>query len=403
MRYERGSANKVRNAISIEMNRSLAEAMEEYRPGTRPFIMSRSGYAGMQKYGASVWSGDTSCSFEQLSRQPALAQSMGLAGVPYWNSDIGGFNGTPSPELYLRWCQFGFLNPLYRPHGAQSNREPWRFGATVEDQVRDLLRLRYRLLPYYYTVSRQAYDTGAPIMRPLVMDWPGDPAVSNLGGQYLYGPLLMAAPVTAQGATSWDVYLPEGEWADWFTGARVVGPTTQHVNVGNGAFPLFVRCPGILPLGPVMNRSDAAPLDPVTLRVFFEDATEHAEGRLYEDDGLSDAYQAGACAWTDFHATRQPGDLLTVTVSAASGAFQGQLPARGYIVEIPVGAPPSAVWIDSQPLARLADSTGEPATGGWSYDSAAGLIRARADGLQTDTSHTLSVNALTAFEGWQLY
>jgi len=399
MEFHDGPANAVANVLAINMNRSLVEAMAEYRPGARPFIMSRSGSPGMQKYGASVWSGDVSATWGALEDQVQLAQSMGLVGVPYWNSDIGGFNGTPSPELYLRWCQFGLFNPLYRPHGAQSDREPWRFGSTVESQVREVIRLRYRLLPHYYTVAREAYDTGMPMMRPLVMDWPDDPAVWNLDGQFLYGSSLLVRPVVEQGATEVTVYHPEGTWIDWFTGSVITGPANVATPVSAGRFPLSVRTPVILPLAPAMNRSDAAPLSPVELQVFWTPDQTQAEGKLYEDDGLTTAYQQTGFAFTTFAATRT-GQSVQLSIAAASGTFDGQLTERVYTVEVPMAPVPESVAVNGTQLPRFADNS-TPQTAGWSAVSG-NKIRVRTGSLSTASAHVINLGELPGRSGWVL-
>jgi len=364
MRFAGGSAAAVHNVIGHQMNRALAEAMEKYRPGARPFIMSRSGYAGMQKYGAGVWSGDVQARWFDLSRQPALALSMGLAGVPYWNSDVGGYAGESTPELYLRWCQFAFFNPIYRPHAAFKPREPWAFGAEVETAARQLLLLRYRLIPYFYGVSREAYDSGIPMMRPLFLNWPDDTALRDLDDQFLYGPSLMAAPVLTEGATSRAVYLPKGTWYDWFTGKRSNGPATIQQAAPLAEFPLFVFAPAIIPMGPEIMRSDERPLDSVTLRVYMPTDAERAEGHFYEDDGLTLDYQAGKFAITRFTANRPSPLELQVAISPAEGSFPGMVGSRAWQVEIHDSGRPASVGYQGKTLPEQAG------TGGWQYDPA---------------------------------
>jgi alpha-glucosidase len=403
MVYAGGSADAVRNAQAINMNRALDEAMNEFRPGARTFIMSRSGSPGMQRHGASVWSGDVAASFDALADQPHLAQSMGLVGVPYWNSDIGGFNGTPSPELYLRWCQFGLFNPVYRPHGAGSNREPWRFGTEVEGHVRDLLKLRSRLVPYYYTVAREAWDTGAPIMRPLVMDWPDDPAVRNLDTQFLYGPSLLTRPVTSEGATFADVYLPAGTWTDWFTGVVRTGPTITFPIVLNERFPLFVRTPTILPLGPEVNRSDAAPLDLLTLRVFWDDDHTTATGRLYEDDGLTLGYQDGDFAWSHFEAERGPSGEITVTINPPASAAPWLPGTRAYRVEIPVAGLPREVRANGSPLPWVNGPVQDLEQPGWTLEPTGGRVEVLTSALPVDAPVTIVLRQVASSHGWMLF
>lgn len=344
MHFAGGTAAEVRNVIALQMNRALAEAMEKHRPGARPFIMSRSGFVGMQKYGASVWSGDVSSTWFDLGRQPSLGLSMGLSGVPYWNSDIGGYGGDDAtPELYLRWCQFGFFNPVYRPHAAFKAREPWAFGPEVEAAARALLLLRYRLVPYYYTTAREAYDTGMPMMRPLVLAWQDDPVVRDLDDQFLYGPSLMAAPVLEQGATERAVYLPAGTWYDWFTGERHAGGASIVRRTPLADFPLFVRAPAIVPMGPEVMRTDERPLDEVTLRVYLPADAPRAAGELYEDDGLTLGYTRGEFVRTPFVAERSGPAAIKLTIGAAAGHFDGMVRRRAWIVEFHDASKPRTV------------------------------------------------------------
>lgn len=392
MTFADGPAPAVHNAIAICMNRALVEAMEQYAPGKRPYIMSRSGYAGMQKYGASIWSGDVAASWFDLNRQGAIGLSANLAGIPYWNSDIGGFNGNPTPELYLRWCQFGLFNPVYRPHGAFSDREPWRFGTDVENAVRDVLELRYRLLPYYYTIARESYDTGMPIMRPLVMEWPNDPAIRVLGSQWLYGPSLMGAPITQENVTARDVYLPDGTWYDWFDGTRFEGPITDNFTGSVDEFPLYVRAPAIIPMAPLMQTSDESPLDEVMLRVYAPQNTT-GTGNLYEDDGLTLGYQQDEFAITDYE-TRWPfSERLQLSISAIDGTFIGLVQSRDYTaeffdVDLPLLVKHNAVELPSytsEPALEAVDS-------GWFYDDAQRRLIVAHPVTDTDQAQTLTID-----------
>jgi alpha-glucosidase (family GH31 glycosyl hydrolase) len=380
MVYHAGAAVEVGNVIALNMIRALDEAMALHRPGGRTFILSRSGYPGMQRHGACVWSGDVFSSWFDLSRQPALAANMGLAGVPQWNSDIGGFNGTPSPELYLRWCQFGAFNPIYRPHGAHSDREPWRFGPEVENAARDLLTLRYTLIPHLYTVAREAHMTGAPIMRPLVMDWPSDPAARDLDTQYLYGPHLMVRPVTEPSVSSVQVYLPEGTWVDWFTGERHDGPSTFTHPVRMDTYPLLVRAPAIIPLGPPVQTSDERPLDEVTLRVYLPSEAVAATGQLYEDDGLTTAHLQGEHMVTHFSATETPPIVLRVDIGPGEGSHAGAPDSRRYTVDVWDVSRPAGVSHDGAVLPEHMDLEAFHLAGsGWHHDSEMNRLRAKGE------------------------
>ncbi|MDX1973945.1 MAG: glycoside hydrolase family 31 protein, partial [Candidatus Sumerlaeia bacterium] len=370
MQFGAGDAPAVSNIIGQQMNKSLFDALAVYRPNGRSFIMSRSGYPGMQAYGAGVWSGDVNSSWFDLRRQKALAQSMGLAGVPSWNSDIGGFRGNPSPELYLRWCQFGLFNPVFRPHSDHADREPWKFGSQVETAMRNLLNLRYQLIPHYYTVAWESSQTGAPIMRPLVMDFPNDPLVRDLDTQFLYGDHLMPVPVTQEGASQVNVYLPEGRWFNWFTGTEYSGGQSLVQSVQLETIPLYVKAPALIPLGPVMQTSDAAPLEEMTLRMFFPESATTASGELYEDDGLTLDYLTGEYALTTFDAERV-GENVTLRITLDEGTASVLPTERGWRIEylgaaqVPLQVRMNETVLSSVPNQNALQST----ESSWYYDA----------------------------------
>ena len=212
--------------------------------------------------------------------------------MPYWGTDVGGFFH-PIPEtgeLYARWFQLGAFSPIFRSHGwVWREHVPWAHGPEVEAICRRYAELRYRLLPYTYTLAWQAHTLGLPLMRPLVLNYPDDPRVWALGHQFLWGDDLLVAPVTREGATAWPVYLPAGGWYDFWTGARHEGPGGITVEAPLDRLPLFVRAGAIVPLGPVVQHTGERPLDEVTLLIYPEGASRF---ELYEDDGRTNAYRA---------------------------------------------------------------------------------------------------------------
>lgn len=196
MLHYAGSAAMVHNLAALSTHQSVFEAMERYAPRQRTFILSRSAFAGSQRYGVALWSGDVDMTFASLRKQATVGLSTGLAGFPMWGTDIGGFgfDGKCSAELYVRWFQFGVFCPVCRPHGDQTEvREPWQFGPEVESICRKYLELRYHMLPYIYTAVHQACAIGTPIMRPLVFEFPQDPAVLNISDEYLFGSEILVA------------------------------------------------------------------------------------------------------------------------------------------------------------------------------------------------------------------
>jgi alpha-D-xyloside xylohydrolase len=224
--------------------------------------LCRSAWAGSQRYGAAVWSGDIASTFEALGDQVRAGLNIGLSGIPWWTSDIGGFHGgdPESPyfrELIVRWFQYGAFCPLFRLHGMRQPtvgwdvggpNEVWSFGDEAYGIIRDLLFLRERLKPYILAQMAAAAETGTPPMRPLFFDFPADPACSAVEDQFMFGPDILVAPVVQQGVTGRSAYLPAGDWYDAWTGEAHAGGVTLTVSAPLARIPVFVRDPALLAL-----------------------------------------------------------------------------------------------------------------------------------------------------------
>jgi alpha-D-xyloside xylohydrolase len=320
------------------------------------FILTRSGFAGQQRYAAAVWSGDISSTWTAMRRQIPAGLSFCLSGMPYWTMDIGGFSvppryapslgedakgepifAEPTPEavedwreLNARWFQFGTFTPLLRVHGQYPFREMWFFGGEQHPAYQAQLkfdRLRYRLLPYVYSLAGAVTRDGGTMMRPLVMDFPADPTAREIGDQYLFGPALLVSPVTESKARSRTVHLPAGAvWYDFWTGAALDGGRTIEAPAPYDSIPVDVRAGSILPFGPELQYTDEKPADPITLLVY---AGADGAFTLYEDDGLTYGYERGASAriplrWDD--AKR------VLTIGRREGSFPGMLAGRTFKV-----------------------------------------------------------------------
>jgi alpha-glucosidase/alpha-D-xyloside xylohydrolase len=299
------------------------------RPDRRPYALHRNGYAGMQRYGAFLWSGDVDSSWETLRTHIPIAINTSITGIPYWGTDIGGFVPTKelTGELYVRWFQFGAFCPLFRSHGRSWKlRLPWGWNtgelgpneirgygyaanpgpeelhnAEVEPICRKYLELRYQLLPYLYSVAQEGSRTGLPILRALWLHDPDDHQGRARGDEFLWGPNVLVAPVTEKGATTRRLYLPRGRWYDLWTGEPVEGGREFDRAVDLATVPLYVRAGTVLPMGPVRQFTGEVVDGPLTLRIY-----PGADGRfrLYEDDGISFAYRRGDwmgidLAWDD--------------------------------------------------------------------------------------------------------
>jgi len=361
-----GSGTALHNIYDRLRHQAFADGEAAARPEQRPFLLCRSGAAGMQRFGASTWSGDINNDFPTLDAQIPLGLNTGLSGVPYWGTDVGGFfHPVPeTPELYARWFQLGAFSPIFRSHGwVWREHVPWAHGAEVEAICRRYAELRYRLLPYTYTLAWQAHTLGLPLMRPLVLNYPDDPRAWTLDHQYLWGDDLLVAPVTREGATAWPVYLPRGTWFDFWTGERHEGPRGVTIEAPLDRLPLLVRGGAILPLGPVVQHTGERPLDEVTLQIYPEGTSRF---ELYEDDGRSNAYRRGHHALTSITCVAE---RARVTVSIeAPGGDRSVVPAdRRYRLRLRA-ARPSAVAVEG--VGELPSTDGDAGRAGWWMDDA---------------------------------
>jgi alpha-glucosidase len=361
-----GSGTQLHNIYDRFRHQAFAEGEAAARPEQRPFLLCRSGAAGMQRFGASTWSGDINNDFPTLDAQIPLGLNTGLSGVPYWGTDVGGFFH-PIPEtgeLYARWFQLGAFSPIFRSHGwVWREHVPWAHGPEVETICRRYTELRYRLLPYTYTLAWQAHTQGLPLMRPLVLNYPDDPRTWTLDHQYLWGDDLLVAPVTREGASAWPVYLPRGSWFDFWTGERHEGPRGVTVEAPLDRLPLLVRGGAILPLGPVVQHTGERPLDEVTLQIYPEGTSRF---ELYEDDGRSNAYRRGGYALTLITCIAGA-DRVTIRIAAPAGD-RSVVPAhRRYRLRLWV-ARPRAVAVEG--AGELPHTGGDVDRAGWCMDEA---------------------------------
>jgi alpha-glucosidase len=279
------------------MMRAAADAMARFRPNERVLLISRAGYAGLQRYSTS-WTGDNRSTWEQLRLSIPLVLNMGLSGQAFTGPDVAGFSGDASGELLARWTALGAFLPLFRNHSALGSalQEPYVYGEPYESICRRYIELRYRLLPYLYTTVWQAAETGLPMVRPLALSFPTDPRVASLDDQFLCGDALLVAPVLEQGSEARGVYLPAGAWYDFWTGSYAEGPVDLAARAPLDALPLYVRAGSVVPMGPVMQHSEEFVPETLELHVFAGDG----ESSLYEDDGRTQAYRDGELRITQF-------------------------------------------------------------------------------------------------------
>jgi len=318
---------------------------------SRVVAWSRSAAPGVQRY-PGHWSGDPECTFLDLANTLRGGLAAAMSGLAYWSHDIGGFWGDPSPDLFVRWAQAGFLSGLSRYHGATA-REPWRFGDEALRIFRQYARLRSRLVPYLVAYGWQASEDGVPLMRPMVMEFPDDPAGYAFDLQYCLGRELLVSPVVR--ADGWvTTYLPRGRWTDWWSGALHEGSTTIRRQVPLRELPLYVRENSLVVLGPERSHVGERPADPLTVEAFV---TTEAAFALHGDGGDVDL----TC--------RRRGGEVTFEASAAPATF---------VLRVHDGPATTAVSADGRALPRLDAASLDRGETGWIVDGRIAVVRARA-------------------------
>lgn len=294
------------NGYPLAYQRAVWEATEAAHGPGNAVLWARAAWAGCQRYPVH-WSGDGVARAEDLACVVRAALSFGLSGFPFYSSDVGGFTGVPSRELYVRWLQFGVFSSHVRAHG-QPPREPWHYGEDVEDLVREHLEFRYRLLPYLWTEALDCTRTSLPMVRALLLAHPDDPVACAVDDAYLFGRDLLVAPVLDDD-TRRSVYLPRGEWVDLWSDEVLAGGRFVDVGAPLARIPVFVRAGAILPLGPVQQHTGERPIDPLTVRLYRPGAQGAAEFVVGDGDPVRVAY-------------RRTGDRVEVAVHGASGRVE---------------------------------------------------------------------------------
>ena len=286
------------NAFGMQMARATYEGLLKLRPNSRPFVLTRSGTAGMQRY-AALWTGDNTSKWEHIRLAIRMCLNIGMSGVAFVGVDIGGFHEACHGELLVRFTQLGAFMPFCRNHNATGNpgQEPWAFGEPYESACRKAIEVRYTLLPYLYTLFQQASVDGIPIIRPLFFHYPQEKQAYDIETEFLIGDSLLSAPISEPGATSRSVYLPGGTWFDYWDGTVYTGQTTYDIAAPLDRWPLFVRGNSIIPTGPVMQYVDQHANDPLTFTCYMT-FDGQAVYTLYEDDGNTQAYYHGHFAKT---------------------------------------------------------------------------------------------------------
>ncbi len=297
----------------------------------RQWSIDRAFAPGLQRYGAAAWTGDIESTWAAFSEQPGTLLNWSMEGMPWVSHDTGGFQSTPTPELYTRWIEEAVFIPIMRAHGTHNSpRWPWAFGDEPLAAMTKAINLRYRLIPYLYTLADATYRTGLPPMRPLVLEFPDDQATWSLNDEWMLGDHLLAAPVLTKGGER-KVYLPAGKWFDGNTGKAIGGAQTLDLTpVPLDVIPFYVRAGSILPMGPVIQSTSEAE-DPLEVRIY---PGADAAFSLYEDDGTTYAYEKGAFTRIPMQWNERKHIL---TVSDRTGSYHGMLTTRHLTITLPDG------------------------------------------------------------------
>ena len=344
-----GPSTEYLNAYALVNADAIYTGQREVDPDKRVFLLTRNGFAGLQRFSTATWSGDIGTSWIDMRMQMPAGLNYSMSGIPFWGMDIGGFsvmgkfydeaNQDEWRELQTRWHQFGTFVPLFRTHGQWPRRELWNIapeGSPAYESILWYMRLRYRLMPYLYSLAGAVHFEDYTIMRGLPMDFPNDPAVRDLSDQWMFGPALMPCPVYEYKARSREVYFPEGGWYDLYSGEYIQGAHSQVVPAPYERIPLFVRAGSIIPFGPEMEWSGEKPADDIRLFIY---SGADADFTLYEDDGLTYGYEKGQYATIPISWNESEG---TLTLGPREGKFSGMLESRSFHVVLVDQAHPVA-------------------------------------------------------------
>ena len=325
-----GAGDFYRLTYPLMVSQAVYEGQRESSSDKRVCILTRSAFSGQQRYGVINWSGDIGYTWDVFRNQIVAGLNFSITGLPYWTTDIGGFfrpgrsqyTDEKYHELLTRWYQWGTFNPIFRMHGYQTETEPWKFGQKVEDNMRKMLNLRYRLLPYIYSEAWQVTKKGSTIMRPLVMDFNGDTAAVNRQFQYMFGKSILVAPVTESSKTEWNVYLPKAAgWFDFWTGKLFKGGQKVKTDAPLDRIPLFVKAGSIIPMGKIIQ-STAEKSDTLEIRIY---KGANGEFTLYEDEGDNYNYEKGKYSNISFRWNEKNQSL---TIGDKQGNYPGSLTKR---------------------------------------------------------------------------
>ena len=362
LQHKTGSADQVHNIYGHAWAKLIADGYAKEFPQERPFILMRSGYSGSQRYGMIPWSGDVNRTWGGLRSQPEIALQMGMQGMAYMHSDLGGFAGANlDDELYTRWLQYGVFQPIFRPHAQEEvASEPVLRASATKALAKAAIELRYRMLPYNYTIAYENSQRGLPLMRPLFYAEPSNARLYGNADSYLWGNDFLVHPILQSGQTKAEIYFPaDSQWFDFYTGQAFAAGTHQVVDVAADHIPVFVRAGAFIPLVPaslgIQNTTQYTGKD-LELHYYYDQSVPQSHGMLYDDDGVTaHAEEQGRSALLHFHAVAHRAEL-EVSLTTAAGAHYQATDRNIALLVHNIARQPQRVLIDGQVVAARWDA-----------------------------------------------
>ncbi len=346
-----GTHRRYHNVYGMLMARSAFEGVRKLAPERRPFILTRAGFAGVQRYSA-VWTGDNYASWDHLALTIPMLANMSVSGIPFVGADVGGFNDRPSGELYARWLQAAVLTPFLRSHsvGWAGNKEPWEYGDEFTAINRRTIELRYQFLPYIYSLFREHERSGEPVMSPLWYEFPGDTRTYLISDQFMLGSDVLVAPVVKEGMRERQIYLPAGNWIDWWSGETFDGGKQHTIKAPLDRLPIYVRAGAVIPTQPVIQHTGQMPRVPLTLNIFAGSPDEKAvTAVIYQDAG--DGYGYKNLEWREVRVEHNAGGIKINRLGTFAGQEIRSVVIRGVSRDL------SRVTVDGRNVEHKFDAT----------------------------------------------
>lgn len=348
--YLKGTSDQLHNIYGHYWSKMLSDAYTQNYPNERLFFLNRAGYAGSQRYSVFPWSGDVSRSWDGFKAQLPIMLGMSISGIPYMHSDLGGFaGGEMDDELFTRWLQFGVFNPIYRPHGETHPSEPIYYSEKAQTVIRDFIKLRYKLLPYLYTMAWQQTTTGTPLARPLMYENPNNSNLFDVYDTYYWGDNFIVAPVIEPGITSREVYLPEGEWTHFFTGKQYNGNKINQIPTPFEEIPVFVKAGSFIPMAKAVSSTDYYSADTLFINYYHHPSITNGSGIMFHDNGKdARSIEKGEFELMHFRSSLK-GKILAFDFTSEGKGYSGQPQTSHIILEIKnINKKPKKIYINKK-------------------------------------------------------